>query len=130
MNNYTVEDQNFALFNYVNELNGEMELLQEQIQQIQDNIKQFESQGVEMEEKRKEILKELELELTAINDEATSYESRYSATTKILDQLKSGMNQSFLIVTETLYSSQPSGLTLSGLYTEVKLIVQHYWDMI
>ena len=29
-----VEDQNFALFNYVNELNGEMEMVQEQIKEV------------------------------------------------------------------------------------------------
>lgn len=85
-----MEDQNFALFNYVNELNGEMELLQEQIQQTHTGIEQFKSQGVEMEEKRKEILKGLETELSQIHDEAAGYESRYSGATKILDQLKSG----------------------------------------
>ncbi len=31
---HTVEDQNFALFNYVNELNGDIELAQEQIQEV------------------------------------------------------------------------------------------------
>ena len=30
----TVEDQNFALFNYVNELNGDIELVQEQIREV------------------------------------------------------------------------------------------------
>lgn len=74
-----MEDQNFALFNYVNELNGEMELLQEQIQQIHANIEQFKSQGVEMEEKRKEILRGLEAELSAVQDETSGYESRYAA---------------------------------------------------
>jgi len=29
-----VEDKNFALFNYVNELNNEIELLQEQINEV------------------------------------------------------------------------------------------------
>lgn len=87
---HTVEDQNFALFNYVNELNGEMELLQEQIQQIHDNIEQFKSQGVEMEEKRKEILRGLEMELSEIQDEASGYDARYAGATKVLDQLKSG----------------------------------------
>ena len=29
-----MEDQNFALFNYVNELNGDIEMTQEQIQQV------------------------------------------------------------------------------------------------
>ena len=85
-----MEDQNFALFNYVNELNGEMELLQEQIQQIHAGIEQFKSQGVEMEEKRKGILRGLEIELGQIQDEMTGYDARYTAATKILDQLKSG----------------------------------------
>ena len=44
----------------MNELNGEMELLQEQIQQIHTGIEQFQSQGVEMEEKRRAILRDLE----------------------------------------------------------------------
>ena len=30
----TVEDQNFALFNYVNELNGEIEMVLKQIEQV------------------------------------------------------------------------------------------------
>ncbi len=85
-----MEDQNFALFNYVNELNGEMELLQEQISQIQLNIEQFKSQGVEMEEKRKIILEGLEMELAKVNDEESEYSTRYAASTKVLDQLKSG----------------------------------------
>lgn len=74
----------------MNELNGEMELLQEQIQQIHTGIDQFKSQGVEMEEKRKEILRGLEVELGQVQDETTSYDSRYTGATKILDQLKSG----------------------------------------
>eukprot|EP00731_Ephydatia_muelleri_P014322 Em0008g42a len=55
-----VEDQNFALFNYVNELNGDIELVQEQIQEIKEEIERFKSQGTEMEEKRKAILRQLE----------------------------------------------------------------------
>ena len=34
-----VEDKNFALFNYVNELNNEIELLQEQINEVKNIIK-------------------------------------------------------------------------------------------
>lgn len=78
---FTVEDQNFALFNYVNELNNEIEFVQEQIQevyshcnsvcyqitcaiyhvQIQQEIEKFKSQNIEMEEKRRAILIELEV---------------------------------------------------------------------
>lgn len=90
-----VEDKNFALFNYVNELNGEMELLQEQIQQIHTNIEQFKSQGVEMEAKRKDILDGLEAELSEIQDKTRSHDARYVAATKVLDQLKSGVESVF-----------------------------------
>ena len=85
-----VEDQNFALFNYVNELNGGIEALQEQIQQIHSDIEQFKSQGVEMEQRRMDILKGLEKELDSVKGETTSTDARYAAATKVLDQLKSG----------------------------------------
>ena len=34
----TVEDQNFALFNYVNELNGEIEMILKQIEQVSNML--------------------------------------------------------------------------------------------
>ena len=34
----TVEDQNFALFNYVNELNGEIEMVLKQIEQVSNTL--------------------------------------------------------------------------------------------
>lgn len=85
-----MEDQNFALFNYVNELNGGIETLQEQIQQIHADIEQFKSQGVEMEQRRMNILKGLEKELDGVKEETANTDSRYAAATKVLDQLKSG----------------------------------------
>ena len=39
------EDQNFALFNYVNELNGECEKLEEQIGDIKAEIEKYKGQG-------------------------------------------------------------------------------------
>lgn len=90
-----VEDQNFALFNYVNELNGEMELVQEQIKEIKAEIEQFKSQGVEMEEKRKAILRGLEAELAEVTERKASFDARYSATTNVLDQLKTGIDSVF-----------------------------------
>lgn len=38
---FTVEDQNFALFNYVNELNNEIEFVQEQIQEVHNYCKYY-----------------------------------------------------------------------------------------
>lgn len=65
-------------------------MLQEQIQKILADIEQFKSEGVEMEQRRKDILSGLEKEFEGVTDEAAGLESRYSAATKILDQLKSG----------------------------------------
>lgn len=61
-----VEDKNFALFNYVNELNNEIETLQEQITGVRDDIEKFKGQGMEMENQRKAILKELEVRSKSI----------------------------------------------------------------
>ena len=43
-----------------------------------------------MEEKRKAILRGLEAELTSVNEQTTAFEARFTAATKVLDQLKSG----------------------------------------
>ena len=56
-----VEDKNFASFNYVNELNNEIEMLQEGIAGIEDDIEQFKMESVELEQQRKNILKQLEV---------------------------------------------------------------------
>jgi len=90
-----VEDQNFALFNYVNELNGDIELTQEQIQQIKGDIERFKSQGVEMEEKRKTILRGLEADLAAVKEKTATFDANYTAAIKVLDQLKSGIESVF-----------------------------------
>ena len=54
------EDQNFALFNYVNELNGECEKLEEQIADIRSEIEKYKGQGLNTDNQRKKILKDLE----------------------------------------------------------------------
>ena len=55
------EDKNFALFNYVNELNNNIEFLQEQIADMESNIKQFKQETIEMDDKRQKILKNMEV---------------------------------------------------------------------
>ena len=43
-----------------------------------------------MEEKRKSILRGLESDLASVNEQTTAFETRFTAATKVLDQLKSG----------------------------------------
>ena len=55
------EDKNFALFNYVNELNNEIELLQEHIGDIQMDMDKFKQEAVDMDEQREIILEKLKV---------------------------------------------------------------------
>ena len=90
-----VENKNYALFNYVNELNNQVELLQEQIDQVKTEIRQFEKQGIEMEEQRKRILKELEQKQRNAAQVAEDYEEKIKSNKKILDQSRIGIESLF-----------------------------------
>lgn len=46
-----------------------------------------------MEEKRKEILRGLDSELASVNEQTTAFDGRFTASTKVLDQLKSGKHR-------------------------------------
>ena len=90
-----VENKNYAIFNYVNELNNQVELLQEQIDQIKTDVRQFEKQGIEMEEQRKRILRELEQKHKNASQLASEYEDKIVANKKILDQSRIGIESLF-----------------------------------
>lgn len=90
-----VEDRNFALFNYVNEQNNQIELLQEQIQEIKDEMDQFQRQGVELEAQRQQILRGLEECQTHSSKQADEYDEKHKGVMKILDQLRAGIESLF-----------------------------------
>ncbi|CAD5116302.1 DgyrCDS5208 [Dimorphilus gyrociliatus] len=90
-----VEDKNFALFNYVNEQNNQIEQLQNEISEIQENIGKYEKEGTEMEEERKDIMRRLENRQRNASKEADVFEEKHKAVMKILDQLKDGIQSLF-----------------------------------
>jgi len=90
-----VEDRNFALFNYVNEQNNEIELLQEQIMDIEHEIEKFKATGVELEDQRETILKDLEVKQNAASTQADEQDEKHKGVMKILDQLKAGIDSLF-----------------------------------
>ncbi len=83
-----MEDKNFALFNYVNELNNQIEILQEEITDIKKEIRRFEGQGIELEEKQKRLREQIEDKTVQAN--AIASENEEKATRKILDQCRAG----------------------------------------
>ncbi|XP_076821624.1 coiled-coil domain-containing protein 63-like [Clavelina lepadiformis] len=89
------EDKNFALFNYVNELNNELEIVQEQIDDVRSNIQRFKDEGVQHQAERQNILKGLEEKFKHTTKEADLSDKQLKATEKILDQLKAGIESVF-----------------------------------
>lgn len=85
-----MEDKNFALFNYVNELNNQIEALQEQIEEIRKDIRRFEGQGTELEEKHRKMVEELEEKRSQAAALADEYEEKTRSAKKILDQCRAG----------------------------------------
>jgi regulator of replication initiation timing len=90
-----VEDKNFALFNYVNELNNQIEILQEQIVDIKKEIRRFEGQGVELEDKQRQMLEQINDKRSQATTLADEYEEKTRAARKILDQCRAGLFFSF-----------------------------------
>ncbi|XP_076452028.1 outer dynein arm-docking complex subunit 1-like [Babylonia areolata] len=91
----SVEDGNFALFNYVNEQNNEIERLNDEIYAIKEEIEQFKGQGIKLEQQRQVILRQLEEKQNSAQVEADDYEQKYKEVAKILDQLKAGIDSLF-----------------------------------
>ena len=92
----TVEDQNFALFNYVNELTGDMEMVQEQIAMVKKDMATFEREGVVVEEERKALMLGLEEELRETQQHTRKDEAQFTMATKVLDQLKTGIESTLM----------------------------------
>lgn len=73
------EDQNFSLFNYVNDLSNEMEKLEEQINEVRNEIAKYKGQGIHTDSERKKMLNELEGKLGRTEGKAVQYEEKYQA---------------------------------------------------
>lgn len=82
------EDQNFALFNYVNNLNTDIETLQDEIRYLKDEIEMIKREGVENDVRRKVILTELEAKMSKVTDELTIVKKEYKMSRRQLELLK------------------------------------------
>ncbi|CAC5404893.1 unnamed protein product [Mytilus coruscus] len=85
------EDEHFALYNYVNELNDEVEHLQREIDEMNKEIKRIEADGIKQEDERIKVLQELEIRGDKITKETEQGNKKLVEINKTLDQLKSGV---------------------------------------
>ena len=82
------EDRNFALYNYVNNMNTEIENLKDDIRRLKDEIELINKEGVDSDVHRKEILNELEQKMIEVTDELTLVNKEYKASRRQLELLK------------------------------------------
>mmetsp|Transcript_25602 Transcript_25602/g.36081 ORF Transcript_25602/g.36081 Transcript_25602/m.36081 type:complete len:510 (+) Transcript_25602:33-1562(+) len=87
----SAEDQNFSLFNYVNDKSNEIERLEEQIASIKKEIEKYKGQGNVGDNKRKKIIEDLANKLNATATKADKFEDRYATASKTIEALKKGI---------------------------------------
>ncbi|XP_057299829.1 coiled-coil domain-containing protein 63-like [Hydractinia symbiolongicarpus] len=92
------EDKNFALFNYVNELNNEIEMLREQIVEVENEIELFKQDSVGLEEQRERIMKDLQDEHDIVDSELKVHVDHTTASVQTVEQLKEGINSLFTMI--------------------------------
>ncbi|XP_076125301.1 coiled-coil domain-containing protein 114 [Alosa pseudoharengus] len=90
-----VEDQNFALFNYVNEQNNQAETLRDEINQTKEELEQFHLVGQQQEQEHHAMLRGVEEQQRGAQAQAQEHEAQANAVSKILDQIKTGVNNLF-----------------------------------
>lgn len=90
------EDKNFALFNLVNELNNNIELLREQISDVEQATKAYKEEIEVTAMERKKVLVELEAKLTAETDRASTLVKRREQTSEEVKELKEKVAEAFV----------------------------------
>ncbi|KFQ58427.1 Coiled-coil domain-containing protein 63, partial [Pelecanus crispus] len=89
------EEKNLACFNYANELNSEMEKMQQKIKDLQNEITALMTEQEYTESSSLHVLQELEEKLMKTTEEANQYEDKCKESSKVLGQLKYGMEALF-----------------------------------
>jgi coiled-coil domain-containing protein 63/114 len=89
------EEQNFSLFNYVNDVNSEVERLEHHISDMRNQIEKYRGQGMSTDSQRKKNLRTLEEKLAKTDKKVEEYDQRYQSAKRVLDQLKNGIHSIF-----------------------------------
>jgi chaperonin cofactor prefoldin len=80
----------------VNELNNDIEKLEGQISEIKAEIEKYKGQGMNTENQRKKILKDLEDKLEKTEAKSKQYDEKYQAAQKTVNALKEGIQSIFI----------------------------------
>ena len=113
------EDQNFALFNYVNEQTNEIEKLEEQVQALQDEQAKYTQESGDDVNQHKLILLDLESKLATTEANASKYESKCEEYQAVIDSLKKAIASAF---TKTQCERASSEIFADSSVTEANML--------
>jgi hypothetical protein len=89
------EERNFSLFNYVNDLNTEIDELESFIGENKNEIEKNKDQGSNADSRQKRLARAGEERQQQIKAKADEYELKYNAATKAINQLKTSIHSIF-----------------------------------
>mmetsp|Transcript_61910 Transcript_61910/g.106372 ORF Transcript_61910/g.106372 Transcript_61910/m.106372 type:complete len:548 (+) Transcript_61910:1-1644(+) len=89
------EDQNFSLFNYVNEQTNELEKMEELIQQLLEEEHKFAQESGEDAQRQKQVLQSLEAQVEGTKAGVKRFEDQCFKTHKTIGALKKGIGHMF-----------------------------------
>uniref|UniRef100_A0A3Q3WXD8 ODAD1 central coiled coil region domain-containing protein n=1 Tax=Mola mola TaxID=94237 RepID=A0A3Q3WXD8_MOLML len=90
-----IEDRNFTLFNFVNEQTNVTKTLRDQISQMQAETEQFRVAGLQQDEDHRSWLRDIDRQQKKTESQAEDYNNQASITSKILADVKTGVNSIF-----------------------------------
>eukprot|EP01033_Poteriospumella_lacustris_P001629 gene1629-1186_t len=95
------EEQNFSLFNYVNEINMEIERLEHANNNMRSQIEKHRGQGMTDDTQRRKTVRESEERLQKTEAKIALYESRAAVAERHIAELKSGIHSIFTRIVGT-----------------------------
>ncbi|XP_041701978.1 coiled-coil domain-containing protein 63 isoform X1 [Coregonus clupeaformis] len=87
-----IEEQNFALLNFVNEQNNEAETLKDEINQIRCEMEVFSREERRQHEEHRAMLQGVNVQQQATEQQVGAYQQLITSVGKILNQLKTGID--------------------------------------
>jgi len=120
------EDQNFSLFNYVNEQTNEIEKLEEQIQQLSEEEHRMAHEKGEDADQQRAILADLEQRLAQVELQIGKFDSRTAETHKVTGKLQKSIGAAFVNIECDPASMQlpepKEGETVKAAVTEANIL--------
>jgi len=128
------EEQNFSLFNYVNDVNSEIERLEHSISSMRSQIEKYKGQDASSNTQRKKTVRDLEDKLTKTDKKAEEYEARYNLAVRTINQLKNGIQSIFTRIGATSASVDEmlgnQGVTESNMMQYLGIIEQRTTEIL